>query len=172
MRFSKLFWIWKHVKHQENILTWFLCVKKVAHPWDRGSKILRNCLKKYFLVCPIWLPVFSYFFYMQWTRIGCVGIDPGMGLTPLPSSIGRGSNPRNCLNVKIGWLEIINPPAPEEQSNAALSHVLKLVLSLKLQSLEFVPSYLFAVSIPTKADFIGEYFKRFWKNKQIVDNMS
>jgi len=51
-----------------------------------------NYLKNFFLiillVCPIWLPVFSYF-----SELG-VGIDSGMALTPLPSSIGRGSNPR------------------------------------------------------------------------------
>ncbi len=45
-----------------------------------------------FLVCPIWLPVFSYFFYIE-PELG-VGIDPGMVLTPLPSSIGRELNPR------------------------------------------------------------------------------
>jgi len=44
------------------------------------------------LVCPIWLPVFSYFFYNE-PELG-VGIDPGMALTPLPSSIGQGLNPR------------------------------------------------------------------------------
>ncbi len=42
------------------------------------------------LFSPIWLPVF--FFYNE-QELG-VGIDPGMALTPLPSSIGRGSNPR------------------------------------------------------------------------------
>ncbi len=40
------------------------------------------------MVCPIWLPVFS-----NEPELG-VGIDPGMTLTPLPSSIGRGLNPR------------------------------------------------------------------------------
>jgi hypothetical protein len=44
------------------------------------------------MVGPIWLPVFSYFFYNE-PELG-VGIDPGMALTPLPSSIGRGMNPR------------------------------------------------------------------------------
>jgi len=39
-----------------------------------------------FLVCPIWLPVFFLFFYNE-PELG-VGIDPGMALTPLPSSIG------------------------------------------------------------------------------------
>ncbi len=43
-------------------------------------------------MCPIWLPVFSYFFYNE-PELG-VGVDPGMALTPLPSSIGRGLNPR------------------------------------------------------------------------------
>jgi len=41
---------------------------------------------------PIWLPVFSYFFYNE-PESG-VGIDPGMALAPLPSSIGQGSNPQ------------------------------------------------------------------------------
>jgi len=40
-------------------------------------------------VCPIWLPVFFY----NEPELG-VGIDPGMALTPLPSSIGRGLNPQ------------------------------------------------------------------------------
>ncbi len=43
-------------------------------------------------MCPIWLPVFFLFFYNE-PELG-VGIDPGMALTPLPSSIGQGSNPR------------------------------------------------------------------------------
>jgi len=43
-------------------------------------------------VCPIWPPVFSYFFYNE-PELG-VGIDPGMALTPLPSSFGRVLNPR------------------------------------------------------------------------------
>jgi len=43
-------------------------------------------------MCPIWLPVFSYFFYNE-PELG-VEIYPGMALTPLPSSIGQGSNPQ------------------------------------------------------------------------------
>jgi len=43
------------------------------------------------LVSPIWLPVFFLLFYNE-PELG-VGINPGMDLTPLPSSIGRGSNP-------------------------------------------------------------------------------
>jgi hypothetical protein len=43
-------------------------------------------------VCPIWLPVFFLFFYNE-PELGA-GVDPGMALTPLPSSIGWGSNPR------------------------------------------------------------------------------
>jgi len=39
-------------------------------------------------VCPIWLPVFFLFFYNE-PELGA-GINPGMALTPLPSSIGRG----------------------------------------------------------------------------------
>ncbi len=34
----------------------------------------------------------SFFFYNE-PELG-VGIDPGMALTPIPSSIGQGSNPR------------------------------------------------------------------------------
>jgi hypothetical protein len=48
--------------------------------------------KNIFLVCPIWLPVFFLFFYNE-PELG-VGIDPGMALTQLPSSIGQGLNPR------------------------------------------------------------------------------
>jgi len=44
-----------------------------------------------FLVCPIWLPVFFLFFYYE-PELGAE-INPGMALTPLPSSIGRESNP-------------------------------------------------------------------------------
>ncbi len=43
-------------------------------------------------MCPIWLPVFFLFFYNE-PELGA-GVDPGMALTPLPSSIGWGSNPR------------------------------------------------------------------------------
>jgi len=44
--------------------------------------ILRNI---YFLVCPIWLPVFFLFFYNE-PELGA-GINPGMALTPFPYSI-------------------------------------------------------------------------------------
>jgi hypothetical protein len=44
--------------------------------------------KNIFLVCPIWLPVFFLFFYNEPALGVQVGIDPGMALTPLPSSIG------------------------------------------------------------------------------------
>jgi hypothetical protein len=46
----------------------------------------------FFLVCSLWLPVFFLFFYIE-PELG-VGIDPGMALTPLPSSIGWGLNPQ------------------------------------------------------------------------------
>ncbi len=38
-----------------------------------------------FLVCPIWLTVFFLLFYNEPEFGG--GIDPGMALTPFPSSI-------------------------------------------------------------------------------------
>ncbi len=47
---------------------------------------INTFFKNIFLVCPIWLPVFFLFFYIE-PELG-VGIDPGMALTPLPSSIG------------------------------------------------------------------------------------
>jgi len=53
--------------------------------------IPNKTLKKYFLVCPIWLPVFSFLYNEQ--ELGVI-IYPGMALTPLPSSIGRGLNPQ------------------------------------------------------------------------------
>ncbi len=54
---------------------------------------------KFFLsVCPIWLPIFSYF-SMNEPELGA-GIDPGMAFNPFPSSvrIRQGSNPQplNC----------------------------------------------------------------------------
>ena len=53
--------------------------------------------KKNFLVCPIWLPVFSYLFYNE-PELG-VGIDPGMALTPLPSSIGLDRDRTHVLPI-------------------------------------------------------------------------
>jgi len=44
--------------------------------------------KNIFLVCPIWLPVFFYFSIHNEPKLS-VGIDPGMALTPLQSSIGH-----------------------------------------------------------------------------------
>jgi len=38
-------------------------------------------------VCPIWLPVFYSFQLLNEPALGA-GINPGMALTPLPSSIG------------------------------------------------------------------------------------
>ncbi len=38
-----------------------------------------------FLMCPIWLPVFVLLFYNE-AELGA-GIDPGMALTPFPSSL-------------------------------------------------------------------------------------
>jgi len=39
-----------------------------------------------FLVCPIWLPVFSFFSIIEWTRIWFL-YQPGMDLRPFPSSV-------------------------------------------------------------------------------------
>ena len=39
------------------------------------------------LHCTTWLPIFSFFSCIEWTRIGCTGINPGMSFTPFPSSI-------------------------------------------------------------------------------------
>ncbi len=41
--------------------------------------------------------------------------------------------------INIQLCKIVNVPAPEVQSKAALAHAPILVPSLKLQSLEFVP---------------------------------
>ncbi len=49
------------------------------------------CLTKYFFGVPH-LATCIFFFFNE-PELG-VEIDPGMALTPLPSSIGRGSNPR------------------------------------------------------------------------------
>jgi len=43
---------------------------------------------KFFFVCPIRLPVFSFFSIIEWTRIGYFN-RPGMVLTPFPSSTYR-----------------------------------------------------------------------------------
>ena len=47
----------------------------------------------FFLVCPIYLPVFLFFF-IKLTRNGYTEIDPGIVLTPFPSSIRWDSNPQ------------------------------------------------------------------------------
>jgi len=39
------------------------------------------------------LATYIFLFFYNEPKLG-VGIDPGMALTPLPSSIGRGLNPR------------------------------------------------------------------------------
>jgi len=49
--------------------------------------------KYIFLVCPICLTVFLSFQLLNEPGLG-VGINPGMALTTLPSSIGRDSKPR------------------------------------------------------------------------------
>jgi hypothetical protein len=56
----------------------------------------RNCLVsfffKYFFGVPHLATCIFLFFYNE-PKLG-IGINPGMALTPLPSSIGRGLNPR------------------------------------------------------------------------------
>jgi len=51
-----------------------------------------SIFKKYFFGVPHLATCIFLFFYNE-QELG-VGIDPGMALTPLPSSIGRGSNPQ------------------------------------------------------------------------------
>jgi hypothetical protein len=48
----------------------------------------------FLLVCPIWLPIFSYFSINE-PELG-EGIDPGMAFNPFPSNIWirRDSNPQ------------------------------------------------------------------------------
>jgi len=53
--------------------------------------ILDKVLKKYFFGVPHLATCIFLFFYNE-PELG-VGIDPGMALTSLPSSIGQGSNP-------------------------------------------------------------------------------
>ncbi len=43
-------------------------------------------------MCPIWLSVFLLFIYNE-PELGA-GVNSGMALTPLPSSIGKGLNPQ------------------------------------------------------------------------------
>ena len=55
-------------------------------PWTNVITLLFKC---FLLVCPIWLPFFrSFFSNMPGLS---AGIDPGMSLTPFPSSIGWAS---------------------------------------------------------------------------------
>jgi hypothetical protein len=49
--------------------------------------IFKSFLKIFFLVCPIWLPIFSFFFQLLIEPGLGAGIDPGMALTPFSSSI-------------------------------------------------------------------------------------
>jgi len=55
-------------------------------------KILCPGLSKWFFSVPQLATCIFLFFYNE-PELG-VGIDPGMALTPLPSSIGQGSNPQ------------------------------------------------------------------------------
>jgi hypothetical protein len=50
------------------------------------------CFFKYFFGVPH-LATYIFLFFYNEPELG-VGIDPGMALTPLPSSIGQGSNPK------------------------------------------------------------------------------
>ncbi len=53
-------------------------------------------------MCPIWLSVFFLFFCNE-PELGA-GIDPGMALTPLPSSIGQGNpRPSDLSRVLYCW---------------------------------------------------------------------
>jgi hypothetical protein len=71
-------------------------------------------IKIFFWCAPFGYLYFSYFFYNE-PELG-VGIDPGMALTPLPSSIGRGLNPQpsNCelsallLDLSFHFLILVN----------------------------------------------------------------
>ncbi len=55
--------------------------------------------KCFLSVCPIWLPIFSYF-SMNEPELGA-GIDPGMAFNPFPSSIWirQDSNPQPLVIV-------------------------------------------------------------------------
>jgi len=50
---------------------WPVCQKELSTP---------ALVQKYFLVCPIWLPLFFFFFYNE-PELDA-GINPGMALTP------------------------------------------------------------------------------------------
>ncbi len=51
------------------------------------KKKLKISLKIYFVVCPIWPPIFSFSQLLNEPVLGA-GINPGMALTPFSSSIG------------------------------------------------------------------------------------
>jgi len=63
---------------------------KILGPKDKKNV---NFFKNIFLVCPFGYLYFLSFQLLNEPGLGA-GIDPGMALTPLPSSIGWGSNPR------------------------------------------------------------------------------
>jgi len=60
-------------------------LSKMSIHWSEKDFLPSYLKKNIFLVCPIWLPVFSNFFYME-PELD-VGINSGVALTPLPSSI-------------------------------------------------------------------------------------
>ncbi len=65
----------------------------LSHEAKNCSWFASSTLKKNIFLCvPFGYLYFLIFFYNE-PEFG-VGIDPGMALTPLPSSIGQGSNPR------------------------------------------------------------------------------
>jgi len=70
--------------------------------------------------------IFLFFFYIE-AELG-VGIYPGMALTPLPSSIGQGSNPR--------------PSDHEPSALPQLSLSSKVLLPLQLHKQRFVAKIL------------------------------
>ncbi len=70
------------------LVTWFNISK---YEFMLVLTLIFKCF--FLLVCPIWLPIFSYFFTNE-PELGA-GIDPGMTFNPFPSSIWirQDSNP-------------------------------------------------------------------------------
>ncbi len=87
--------------------------KEIYYHIDLLNLDLHYFFLNIFLVCPIWLPVFFH----NEPELG-VGIDPGMALTPLPSNIGRGLNPR---------------PSDREPSALPIDHSFRLWICITLK---------------------------------------